>query len=384
MGKEMTIWGVGLKFALFSVLYFVLALVVHYVYYPRFVIQNIPYAVLVIVGLILMAIGIPIWVTGSKTVDRAFEEGILATQGVYALCRHPIYGNAIFFTIPGILMFFRSWLLLTVPMFMYVASRLFISAEEDWLKEQFGPAYFEYAREVNAVFPRVWRLLDAFFYPLATGQVTENVYAVKDKDVNIFIYTDGEHAIAIDAGYPGGALREELKQLLIPPESMTHLFLTHTDHDHTGSLGLFKNAQIYFAKDEEQMIDGTRARLLWVYKNPKIDQPCTLLADGDVITVGAIKIQAIATPGHTPGSMSFLVNDGVLFTGDTLVLQNGHVHTFYRFFNMDTATQRQSIRKLAALENVALLCTAHTGCTRDYAHTVKYWRAQGEETDGKA
>ena len=74
MKKEMTIWGAGPKFTFLSVLYLILVLVVHYVWYPLFVIQGIPYAVFVVVGLLLMAIGIPIWVTASKTVDRAFEE----------------------------------------------------------------------------------------------------------------------------------------------------------------------------------------------------------------------------------------------------------------------------------------------------------------------
>jgi hydroxyacylglutathione hydrolase len=220
------------------------------------------------------------------------------------------------------------------------------------------------------------KLLDAFFYPLATGQVAKNVYAVKDKDVNLFIYTDGTYAIAIDAGYPGGTLWQELERLPISPEAVTHVFLTHTDHDHTGRLGLFENARIYFGKDEEQMVDGTTPRLLWVYHNPRVVRPYTLLVDGDVVTVGTITVQAIATPGHTPGSMSFLVNESILFTGDTLVLQNGLVHTFYRLFNMDTAVQRDSIRKLARLENVALLCTAHTGCTKNYARATKYWREE--------
>ena len=75
--------------------------------------------------------------------------------------------------------------------------------------------------------------------------------------------------------------------------------------------------------------------------------------------------------------MSFLVNDSVLFTGDTLKLQNGQVYTFHRLFNIDTATPRESIEKLAGLQNVALLCTAHTGCTTDYARAMKYWRKKG-------
>jgi hydroxyacylglutathione hydrolase len=378
MKKGMTIWGVGPKFTLLSVLYLILVLVVHCVWYPLFVIQGIPYAVFAIVGLLLMVIGIPIWVTASKAVDRAFEEGLLATQGVYALCRHPTYGNAIFFTIPGVLMFFRSWLLLTVPLAMYVIFRLLIGEEEDYLRQKFGPAYLEYEKEVNAVFPRVWKLRRSLWYPLDTGQVAENVYAVRVRDVNMFICADGEHAIAIDAAYAGDALREELKRLPISPESVTHLFLTHADVDHTGGLDLFPNAQIYLSEDEERMIDGTTPRLFGVYHSPKIGQAYTLLADGDLITAGVIRVQAIATPGHTPGAMSFLVNDSVLFTGDTLKLQNGQVHTFHRLLNIDTATQRESIEKLAGLQNVALLCTAHTGCTTDYARAMKYWRGERE------
>jgi hydroxyacylglutathione hydrolase len=379
MKKEMTTWGVGHKFTVFSVLYLILALVVHYVWYPLFVIEEIPHVIIIATGLILIAIGVPIWVAGSKAVDRAFEEGVLATQGVYALCRHPIYGNAIFFTIPGVLLFFRSWLLLTVPVAMYIIFRLLIREEEDYLRQEFGATYLEYEREVNAVFPRVWKLRRSLWYPVDTGQVAENVYAIGVKDANMFIYADGKHAIAIDAAYAGDALQEELKRIPIEPESVTHLFLTHADVDHTGGLDLFPNAQVYLSKDEEQMIDGTSPRLFWVYHSPRIKRGYTLLNDGDVVTVGPIKVQAIATPGHTPGAMSFLVNDSVLFTGDTLTLQNGRVHPFYRLLNMDTNIQRESIRKLAGLQNVALLCTAHTGCTTDYARVMKHWRGERED-----
>jgi hydroxyacylglutathione hydrolase len=64
----------------------------------------------------------------------------------------------------------------------------------------------------------------------------------------------------------------------------------------------------------------------------------------------------------------------VLFSGDTLALRNGWVYTFYRLINKDTATQRESIRRLASLQGIDLLCTAHTGCTRDYARAMQCWR----------
>ena len=45
----------------------------------------------------------------------------------------------------------------------------------------------------------------------------------------------------------------------------------------------------------------------------------TLLEDDGVLTVGRLRVRTIATPGHTPGSVCFAVEDTPLvFTGDTL------------------------------------------------------------------
>ncbi len=45
--------------------------------------------------------------------------------------------------------------------------------------------------------------------------------------------------------------------------------------------------------------------------------PEILLSDGDIITVGRIKLKVIHTPGHTPGSLCFLT-ERFLISGDTL------------------------------------------------------------------
>ena len=41
------------------------------------------------------------------------------------------------------------------------------------------------------------------------------------------------------------------------------------------------------------------------------------LKDGHSLDVGSLKVHVLHTPGHTPGSVCFLV-EGNLFTGDTL------------------------------------------------------------------
>lgn len=158
MDPQMTIWGIGPKFALFSILYFLCAFCVHFVFYPVFVIESVPYIVLAVFGVILLGIGIPIWIVSAKTITKGFSEGILVTEGIYSICRHPLYGHGIFFTFPGILMFFKSYILLTLPVFMYVLFRILIPVEEKYLEEKFGTSYLDYANSVNMVFPKFWKL----------------------------------------------------------------------------------------------------------------------------------------------------------------------------------------------------------------------------------
>jgi glyoxylase-like metal-dependent hydrolase (beta-lactamase superfamily II) len=79
-----------------------------------------------------------------------------------------------------------------------------------------------------------------------------------------------------------------------------------------------------------------------------------------LVEVGKIHVKAIATPGHTPGHMAFLINDHALFTGDDLVLKDGKVKPFFSFWNMDNELDIRSVRKLAKLRNISVLLTSHT------------------------
>jgi hydroxyacylglutathione hydrolase len=124
------------------------------------------------------------------------------------------------------------------------------------------------------------------------------------------------------------------------------------------------------------MIDGTTARIFGFIHCPRPARTYSLLDDGDVIAAGTTRVQAIATPGHTPGSMSFLVDGRLLFSGDTLVLRNGLANPFYCPLNMDMAALKRSVRKLAVLQGIDLLCTAHSGCTRDYGNAMRLWRRE--------
>jgi hydroxyacylglutathione hydrolase len=46
--------------------------------------------------------------------------------------------------------------------------------------------------------------------------------------------------------------------------------------------------------------------------------PAAFISDGDIVEVAGLRLRAITTPGHTPGSVSYYADEGLLFSGDTL------------------------------------------------------------------
>ena len=85
------------------------------------------------------------------------------------------------------------------------------------------------------------------------------------------------------------------------------------------------------------------------------------MADGDLISVGNIKLTVLHTPGHTPGGIS-LYTDGAVFVGDTLFAGSiGRTD----FPGGDFDTLRESIqRKLYTLDDEVMVYPGHMGTTR--------------------
>ncbi len=208
--------------------------------------------------------------------------------------------------------------------------------------------------------------------PLETKEVVKNITSIKDKYVNMYLIKDEDSYIAIDAGDDIDIIEEEFKKLNINPDKVTAVFITHSDFDHVAAIGLFKNADIYLSKQEEQLINGETSRF-YIIGNSLDTENYQLLDDGQVINIGNTKIQGILTPGHTPGSMCYQVNDSSLFTGDALSLQNGKIDKFNEMFNMDTETAVKSLDKLTNIPDAEHLFTAHHGYA-EFKSAIKNWK----------
>ena len=104
---------------------------------------------------------------------------------------------------------------------------------------------------------------------IQTMEIVNNVYAIDNSYVNMFLLKDSDNYIAIDAGNDKKDVAKELKKLNINPEKVVAVLLTHTDGDHVAAITLFKNAEIFLSRQEEQLINGTTSRLF--FRGNKID-----------------------------------------------------------------------------------------------------------------
>ena len=206
--------------------------------------------------------------------------------------------------------------------------------------------------------------------PLATGEVVPNVYAARTGTVNFYLIKGDSGYIMIDAGGSKEQAERALRDLEILPEEIVAILLTHSDSDHTASIPLFSNAKLYLPELEVQMIDGTTMRNS--RRSNSLDSVFLVLKDNDEIEIDGNTILCIATPGHTPGSMSFLINNEYLFVGDAMGLINGKAALFISIYNMDEEIQSESISKLAAI-GAQYIFTAHHGYSDDPTFAFEKW-----------
>ena len=149
-------WGAGPLIGGIAAAWTGLMLLAGYLWADAVCVTGAAFRIFTATGVGLLAVGIPFYVAVALYFRSHGRQGGLVTTGPYRRVRHPLYMIGLLFLAPGAVLLSGSWLLLTVPVVMYVAIRLLVPVEERTLCATFGKAYAEYMAATGALFP-VWR-----------------------------------------------------------------------------------------------------------------------------------------------------------------------------------------------------------------------------------
>jgi hydroxyacylglutathione hydrolase len=127
------------------------------------------------------------------------------------------------------------------------------------------------------------------------------VKARLEKEVNGYVLISGNEAAVIDPGTPAEKLAGQLDG--------AQLKWILATHGHSGHLA---------GKDELKETTGAATGMHVADAKLFLRSADRYLVDGEELELGEVKIRVLHTPGHSPGSLSFLVGNH-LFTGDTLL-----------------------------------------------------------------
>ncbi|HMA61886.1 MAG TPA: MBL fold metallo-hydrolase [bacterium] len=154
-------------------------------------------------------------------------------------------------------------------------------------------------------------------------------------------------ALIIDPGSDFERIKKRLEDLKLAPVVILN---THLHPDHLISAYELQNhyeISLYAHKNEEKTFEMFDQMVQMLgFDNLKKPEVSKWLSEDEDLKIDNLKVKIIHTPGHTPGSCCFLIEDRYLFSGDT-VFEGSIGRTDLPFGSRDE--MRESLKKIVDL-----------------------------------
>ncbi len=175
-------------------------------------------------------------------------------------------------------------------------------------------------------------------------EVQPDVFAISEfkhfQEVSCFLILDGDEAVLFDTGMGFYSMREVVESITSLPVSV---FQTHAHWDHIGSSHEFASVSIFADPLEQQRLrEGYTADGQTVLGTPNF----STLTDGQMIKRNTFSIQVVHTPGHSPGSVCYLIPEKKLVVAGDLIYK-GPIYLFLPESNVGDYIR--SVKRLSSL-----------------------------------
>ena len=143
---------------------------------------------------------------------------------------------------------------------------------------------------------------------------------------NCYILSKNNRCLIVDPGGDAAVIKQYITTNDLTPDA---ILLTHAHFDHIGAVDTIRKMyqiDVYLHEDEQDWLENSSLNRSALFLGEEggytTTAPDQLLQPG-TLQIGEFSIQVVHTPGHSPGSVTFIFSDDACVVSGDVLFQRG-------------------------------------------------------------